>query len=323
MSFDTAILRDVPMFHLFDDDELAELCQHIEERHCVAGQTIFHVGDPGGTMHVVLSGRVEVFINDDDGRHVSLNEVGVGEVFGEFSLFDGEERSASAAAREPTVTCCIDRHDLTQLFEKKPHAALDILSVLSRRLRRTDQLLAKSMARNANEVIEDKATLGDRIADGVARVGGSWTFINLFSVFLLVWMGMNTWQWFGLSNFDPPPFIGLNLLLSTIAALQAPVIMMSQNRQDAKDRVRADIEYQVNVRAELGVVELHQKVDRMKADLIDLMVTLKTKKGPGRATGASATGGVSPQGSLACAPVRSALAATHWASGLACRQRLA
>ncbi len=277
MAFNTSILRDVPMFHLFDEDELGELCQHIEERRFVGGQTIFHLGDAGGEMYVVLSGRVEVFINDEDGRRVSLNEVGAGEVFGEFSLFDGDARSASAAALEPTVTCCIDRQDLTQLFEKKPHAALDILSVLSRRLRRTDQLLAKSMARNANEVIEDKATLGDRIADGVARVGGSWAFINLFSLLLLVWMAINTWQWFGISNFDPPPFIGLNLLLSTIAALQAPVIMMSQNRQDAKDRVRADIEYQVNVRSEVGVVELHQKVDRMKEELIDLMVALKAK----------------------------------------------
>ena len=133
------------------------------------------------------------------------------------------------------------------------------------------------MSKNANEVILQKTTFGERIADNVARVGGSWRFINTFSLLLLVWMGFNTWQWLGFGGFDPPPFIGLNLLLSTVAALQAPIIMMSQNRQDAKDRVRADLEYEVNLRAEMGVMQLHHKVDRMKEELIDLLLTVKAK----------------------------------------------
>jgi len=278
MAFDPSILREVQMFKLFDEDELRELCAQIEERQYVAGQTIFRLGDPGGAMHVVLSGRVELFIADGEGRRALVGSAEAGEIFGEFSLFDNEPRSASAIAVVPTRTVCIEREDLTLLFTKKPQAALDILAVLSRRLRRTDLLLAEHMAPNANAVIEEKATLGDRIADAVARVGGSWAFINTFTVVLIGWMGLNTWQWFGMPTFDPPPFIGLNLLLSTIAALQAPIIMMSQNRQDAKDRVRADIEYEVNLRAEMGVRELQAKVDTMKEELIDLLVAVRDRR---------------------------------------------
>ena len=278
MAFDPSILREVQMFKLFDEDELRELCAQIEERNYVAGQTIFRLGDPGGAMHVVLSGRVELFIADTEGRRALVGSAEEGEIFGEFSLFDNEPRSASAIAVVPTRTVCIERENLTLLFTKKPQAALDILAVLSRRLRRTDLMLAEHMAPNANAVIEEKATLGDRIADGVARVGGSWAFINTFTVVLIGWMGLNTWQWFGTPTFDPPPFIGLNLLLSTIASLQAPIIMMSQNRQDAKDRVRADIEYEVNLRAEMGVRELQAKVDTMKEELIDLLVAVRDRR---------------------------------------------
>ena len=277
MSFEPAVLREVSLFKLFDEDELRELCQHVEERSFVAGQTIFHVGDSGGELYVVLSGAVELFILDPEGRRTQVGAIEQGQVFGEFSLFDGEPRSASAVARGPTVTCCVDRNDLALLFEKKPHAAFDILAVLVHEFRRRTEWFTQHISKNANEVILQKTTFGERIADNVARVGGSWRFINTFSLLLLVWMGFNTWQWLGFGGFDPPPFIGLNLLLSTVAALQAPIIMMSQNRQDAKDRVRADLEYEVNLRAEVGVMQLHHKVDRMKEELIDLLLTVQAK----------------------------------------------
>jgi len=273
MPFDLSLLKQVPMFKLFDEDELSELGQHIEERNFVSGQTIFRAGDPGGAMHVVVLGKVELFIIDRAGNRTSVGVVEPGEMFGELSLLDSEPRSASAVALETTHTCCIDRNDLMLLFRKRPESALDILATLSQRLRRADLMLVDNMAQNANQVIEEKLTFGDRISDAVARFGGSWMFINSFTVILLLWMAFNSWVFFGLPTFDPPPFIGLNLLLSTLAALQGPVIMMSQNRQDAKDRVRADIEYEVNVRAELEVMQLHQKVDRMKEELIDLLVT--------------------------------------------------
>ena len=239
----------------------------------MAGQTIFKEGQAGGEMHVILEGRVETFLVDDEGNRVVLAEVEKGEMFGELSLFDNEPRSASAVALEPTRTCIVDRKDLEHLFARKPPAALDILAVLSRRLRRTDLLLSQRVAKNPNVVIEEESTLGQRMADGVAKVGGSWAFINVFTTIMVVWMGLNL---FWLAHpFDPAPFIGLNLLLSMMAALQAPVIMMSQNRQDTKDRVRADLDYQVNLKAELEIMDLHRKVDRMKDEMMELLVAVK------------------------------------------------
>jgi uncharacterized membrane protein len=277
MSIDPDVLREVPMFKLFDEDEVRELWTHIQEREFVGGQTIFKVGDAGGEMFVVLEGRVETFILDSDGHRVVLADLEPGEMFGELSLLDDEPRSASAIAVTKTRVCCIDREDLRQLFAKKPHAAFDILAMMSRRLRAADQMLAERMARNSNTVIEEKLTIGDRIADGVARFGGSWMFINTFTVIMLCWMLLNTWPFLTGKVFDPPPFIGLNLVLSMLAALQAPVIMMSQNRQDSKDRVRADVEYEVNLRAETEIMELHHKVDKMKEELVDLLVSIKNK----------------------------------------------
>jgi uncharacterized membrane protein len=171
-----------------------------------------------------------------------------------------------------TRTCLINREDLQLLFTKKPSAALDVLATLSRRLRKTDSIIAQRTARNTNVVIEERLTLGDRIADAVARFGGSWAFINTFMVLMLAWMALNTWTWLAPHAFDPPPYIGLNLILSMLAALQAPIIMMSQNRQDSKDRVRADIEYEVNVRAELEINDLQKKVDQMKDDLLEAIL---------------------------------------------------
>jgi uncharacterized membrane protein len=265
---DPAVLRQTAAFQLLDNDELAELTAHVDERSFAAGQVIFEAGEPGGAMHVVLSGRAEVFLLDEDRRRVVLNELGPGEIFGELSLFDGDPRSASVRAVEPTRTFLIDRADLERLFARKPRAALDILTVMSRRLRRTDLLLSQRVARNPNEVLEQKATNGERVADAVARFGGSWSFMFAFATFLLVWVVANSLLLFGRPQpFDPYPFILLNLFLSMLAAIQAPVIMMSQNRQDAKDRVRSELDYQVNLKAELEIMELHEKFDRLEQRL--------------------------------------------------------
>jgi uncharacterized membrane protein len=273
MAIDPAVLRGVPVFQLLDEEEIKELLTGIEERSYVAGQTIFKEGQAGGEMHVVLEGRVETFLLDDEGHRVVLAEVEPGEMFGELSLFDDEPRSASAVALVATRTGIVDRQDLERLFAKKPPAALDILAVLSKRLRKTDLLLSQRVAKNPNTVIEEDLTLGDRLADGVARFGGSWKFINAFMLIMLGWMALNLF--FLVRPFDPAPFIGLNLVLSMLAALQAPVIMMSQNRQDAKDRVRADLDYQVNLKAEVEIMQLHHKVDRMKDEILDLLVAVR------------------------------------------------
>jgi len=269
-----SLLRDVSIFRHLDDAGLAQLAAGISARSYMQGQTIFRTGDPGGEMHLVNEGRVELSIEEAEGKRLSVAVAEMGEIFGELSLLDGQPRSARAVALIPTVTAVIAREDLKRLFELRPEAALDLLAAVSGRLRESDLMLAENMGQNANEVIEERLTLGDRIADNVARFGGSWFFINAFVSVMVLWMGLNAWQWFAFPTFDPPPFIGLNLVLSMLAALQAPIIMMSQNRQDAKDRVRAEVDYEVNVRAELEVMQLHQKVDRLMEDLSSLTEAL-------------------------------------------------
>jgi CRP/FNR family cyclic AMP-dependent transcriptional regulator len=267
-TLDPAVLRRASAFQLLDDEELAELAAHVDVAAFAAGETIFSAGDAGGGMHVVLSGRVEVFIHDDDRSRVVLQQLGPGEIFGELSLFDGQPRSASVLATEPTRTFLIDRRDLERLFARKPGSALDILAMMGSRLRQTDILLSQRAARNANDVLAERATLGDRVADGVARFGGSWAFIFSFGAFLLSWVAVNTvWLLGRRASFDPFPFILLNLFLSMLAAIQAPVIMMSQNRQDAKDRVRSELDYRVNLKAEIEIMELHEKFDRIEKRL--------------------------------------------------------
>jgi uncharacterized membrane protein len=275
---DPAILKNVPIFQLCDDDELKELAGNLEAKSYVSGQTIFKAGEAGGEMHVVLGGKVETFVIDEDGHRVVLAEVTPGEIFGELSLLDREPRSASTVAVAPTQTCVIDRDDLLALFTKKPHAALDVLAVLSQRLRATDRILQQRAMRNPNVVIAETASFGDRISDGVARFGGSWGFINSFTLVIVGWIVLNLY--FLTQPFDPAPFIGLNLILSMLAAVQAPIIMMSQNRQDAKDRVRSELDYQVNVRAEVEIVEMHRKLDRMQAELMELLIPMSSDRRP-------------------------------------------
>ncbi|MEP7289165.1 MAG: DUF1003 domain-containing protein [Chloroflexota bacterium] len=293
MSIEAEALRNVPFFQLLDDEELAELAAHIDEMTYIANQTIFKAGDPGTNMQIVLEGKVETFITDDDGNRVVVGEVEKGEMFGEMSLLDSEPRSAGAVAVEPTKTFIIDHDDLQRLFRKKPDAALDILAVLGSRIRKTDGLLRTRVVRNANTVVDQKMTFGERVADEVARFGGSWNFIGLFGLVMLVWIVLNTWVL--VHPFDVPPYIGLNLILSMLAALQAPVIMMSQNRQDSKDRVRSELDYQVNLKAELEIVDLHRKLAELHADIlvIESQTQPKSTNGTNTTTASSANSSAS------------------------------
>src|SRR5262245_45550390 len=264
MPIDPNMLHNASFFQLLDPAELAELAAHIDEESFSTNQEIFKTGDPGGKMYVVLDGKVQTYLFDDEKQRIVLSDVEKGEMFGELSLLDGQARSAHAVALAPTRTFIIDRDDLQRLFSKKPAAALDILEILGKRIRQTDALLASRVVRNANKEIEEKLSMGDRVADAVARFGGSWKFISLFGFVMVVWIALNTWI---LTHpFDTPPYIGLNLILSMLAALQAPIIMMSQNRQDAKDRVRSELDYQVNLKAELEVMQLHDKIDQLRED---------------------------------------------------------
>jgi uncharacterized membrane protein len=205
---------------------------------------------------------VQVFVEDDLGENILTGESGPGDVFGEISMLDGGPRTATAVTVERSEILRLDRDCLQKLVSTHPHAALDLLTVVGRRLRATDELLRMHVSRNANVAEAEQFTMGQRIADHVAAFGGSWTFIVLFSVVIGVWITLNSIALLK-HTFDPYPYILLNLVLSTLAAFQAPVIMMSQNRQAAKDRIKSDLDFEVNRKAEIEVADLHRKLDRM------------------------------------------------------------
>ena len=206
--------------------------------------------------------RVEIFIESTEGSKIILGEHERGDVVGELSFLDGGHRSATAVAVENTQTLSLDRERLLEFIDKHPHAALDLLTVVGRRLRATNELLRTQVSRNVNVEAEERSSFAERVADRVASFGGSWTFIIIFMITMGVWVLLNSTILLR-DHFDPYPYILLNLFLSMIAAIQAPIIMMSQNRQSTKDRIKADLDYQVNFKAELEVAQLHHKVDRM------------------------------------------------------------
>jgi uncharacterized membrane protein len=256
------ILADIPMFSLLDKDERDTLAGLVTEESFEAGKSIYTVGDCGDSLYIVRRGRVQVFVEDQSGENIVLGESGSGDVFGQISILDGGPRTATALTEEPTEVLRLDRECLQRLVSSHPHAALDLLTVVGRRLRATDELLRMHVTRNANVEEAEQLTMGQRIADRVAAFGGSWTFIILFSAVIALWILLNAWALWT-HAFDPYPYILLNLVLSTLAAFQAPIIMMSQNRQAAKDRIKSDLDFEVNRKAELEVANLHLKLDRM------------------------------------------------------------
>ena len=262
MSVDLSLLADVPILQLLDDDERATLAALLDTRHYDAGATVFHEGEPGDALFLVSRGGVEVSVTSDTGDRIVLAHNERGDVFGEISMLDGGPRTATAVALEASEVLTLSRSNLFELITRRPHVAIDLLTVMGRRLRATDELLRTRVSRNVNSEEEELLTFGQRIADRVASFGGSWTFIISFGVFLLVWVIVNTAILLS-KAFDPYPYILLNLFLSMLAALQAPVIMMSQNRQAAKDRLKADLDYEINLKAELEVAQLHRKIDHL------------------------------------------------------------
>src|SRR5712692_4790577 len=276
MAADLALLAEVPLFQLLDDEERKTLAELVDVRNFDKGAVVFAYGDSGDALYIVRRGSVQVYVEDCTGETIILGENLSGDVFGEISLLDGGPRTATAIATDESELLVMDRGDLLDLITKHPHAAMDLLSVMGRRLRSTDELLRSHVSRNLNVEEEERLTLGQKIADRVATFGGSWTFIISFGVVLLAWVGVNVYltvrgAQHGLppekSTFDPYPFILLNLFLSMLAALQAPVIMMSQNRQAAKDRLKGDLDYEVNLKAELEVAQLHHKADRIYEEM--------------------------------------------------------
>ena len=258
MSCDAELLTHVPLFSLLDAEERAVLASHIEIRRFSAHERIYRHGDAGHRAYVVIEGRVRVTLIDEDQQEVTLDEPEAGGFFGFASLLDGTPHQTSAVAMEAATCLEIEREDLRHLMHRKPDAGMDMLAVLGRHFHAAQRLVQARSMRNPNEVIEERTTTGDRVADAVARFGGSWRFIILCGVALVIYVGANVAL--GRTAWDPYPFILLNLFLSMLAAIQAPVIMMSQNRQDAKDRMRSEMDFDVNRRAEVEIREVSRQL---------------------------------------------------------------
>jgi CRP/FNR family cyclic AMP-dependent transcriptional regulator len=272
MPCDPQELKHVPLFALLDDEEAAVLAGQVEIKKFAPRQRIYKIGDQGGQAYIMMSGAVRVTTIDEDQQEVIVDQPAHGEFFGFASMLEQTPHETNALALEETVCLEVDRRDIAVLLQRKPLAGMDMLTVLGRQFHASQQLVRVRASRNPNELIETESTFGERIADDVARFGGSWAFIISFLVVLVVYAGINI----GLrrSAWDPYPFILLNLFLSMLAAIQAPVIMMSQNRQDTKDRLRGELDYEVNRRAASDIQGLARKLnllgDKM-ADVEDLV----------------------------------------------------
>jgi uncharacterized membrane protein len=275
MACDPQILRQVPLFGLLDDDEIAVLAGQVDLTQFAPRQRIYKIGDPGGRAYVMVSGAVRVTTVDEDHQDVIVDEPSSGEFFGFASMLDQSPHQTNAVAIEDTICIEVDRKDIETLLLRKPHAGMDMLTVLGRQIHAAQQLVRVRAARNPNDLIEKESTFGERIADVVAGFGGSWTFIITFLAILVVYSTANVVL--RRSAWDPYPFILLNLFLSMLAALQAPVIMMSQNRQDTKDRLRGELDYDVNRRAEAEVQGLSRKVNQLAEKIDDIEEMLRGK----------------------------------------------
>ncbi len=262
------MLRSVPLFALLDDDETAVLAGQVELKTFAARERIYKTGDAGGQAYVVISGKVRVTTVDEDHQEVVVDEPANGEFFGFASMLEQTPHQTNAIALEESTCLEVSRDDIEVLLQKKPHAGMDLLTVLGRQFHASQGLIRIRANRNPNEMIEKEATLGERIADEVARFGGSWSFIILFGVALVVYTGINVTL--NKKAWDPYPFILLNLFLSMLAAIQAPVIMMSQNRQDTKDRLRGELDFDVNRRAESEIQGLARKLNLLDEKIDDV-----------------------------------------------------
>ncbi len=258
------IFNDVDLFALLDEEERRVLAQQVDIVEFEAGQTIFKAGEAGIHAYIVQRGRVSVSLTTIDNEEIVIDIADRGDIFGMSSLLAQAEHMTTAVALESTQTIEIDLNDILVLVQQKPQAGLDMMTTLEKQLRSTQELMRNRVVRNPNVEIEQAETFGERMADAVARFGGSWTFVIAFAVILVVYTSINSLLH---RPWDPYPFILLNLFLSMLAAIQAPVIMMSQNRQDAKDRVRSELDFRVNQKAELEIGEVLQRVSRIEQKL--------------------------------------------------------
>ena len=265
MTIDT--LRHVPLFESLDDEAARKLCQLLQSIDCKAKTSLFRAGDEGDAMYLIEGGKVRISVQTADGRDMTLTELGRGDFFGEMALLDGQRRSADAIVAEDARLAVLSREHFLSFVRSSPDVALELLTALANRLRHTDELLRRSATRNVNVEEAAQLTFADRAADIIAEFGGSWKFIIAAVLFFNVWVLINTFL-LANSGFDPYPYLLLSTAINMLAVLQAPIILMSQNRQSHKDRLRSEIDYQVNLKNELALNEILQRLKALERDYL-------------------------------------------------------
>jgi len=275
MPTDVALLAEVPLFQSLDDQERADLAAQLDVVNVPAGQPLFNYGDPGDSLYVLRSGEVEVFFKNDTGERVVLERARAGYFLGELGLLDGGARTASAVVIKDLEALRLDRGDLDMFLQRHPAAALDLLTVMGRRLRLNTEMLRHTASRNVNEEVEDRRTVIEKAADGIAAFSGSIAFLTINSLIFLFWILVNADVVPSLRAFDPFPFGLLTMAVSLEAIILSIFVLLSQNRQAAKDRVRSDIEYDVNLKAELEIAHLHEKLDHVHAEVLARLANIE------------------------------------------------
>ncbi len=257
-----------------DDEERTELRSIMTERTFKPGEQVMTAGEQGCGFNIIESGEVEIWLTDTDGQKVVLDTIGPGSFFGELSMLSGETRSASATTAEEVVTLELDRNEFFDFLRRRPDAAIDVLVELGQRLKHTDELLRTRVTRNPNDADDKNISLPQRVADLIADFSGSIPFLLINLVAFVLWISINT---LGPKNaqFDPYPFQFLTMAVSLEAIFLSIFVLISQNRQSAKDRIKADMDYQVNVKTELEMSvmtakmrEIEQKLHHMHHDII-------------------------------------------------------
>lgn len=285
-------LQQIPIFEKLSPADFEVLINLWKPRKLRKSEVLFRYGDTGTSMVVIEEGTIGITVPiDTEKKEIQISVLHEGEFVGELALIDGLPRTATARALEPSRVQEMKRDDFVQFLLERPAVAISMMSEMGKRLRATNELVQSLASKNVNEEIEERLTVGERLADKIAEFGGSWTFIISFMVALGLWMAVNTIQlWF--RPFDEFPFIFLNLMLSCVAALQAPIIMMSQNRAQKKDRLKAELDYQVNLKSELMIQQLHVKFDELRANEIhDIHRVIDERLGVGKGLPSGHAGG--------------------------------
>ncbi len=268
MPCEAAELAKVKLFELLDDEELAELAAAIDLEKFESEQVLFNAGDFGESLFIVRSGEIELFIKDNSGQKIVLKVAAEGDIFGEISMLDNRPRSATAVALTDTEVYVLDRDDLLLLFQKKPDAGLNMLAAMSSMLRKADNLLRTRISRNVNEEMDEMLSPLQKIADWIAWFSGSMQFLMLNGLIFIIWISINVFP-LGILQFDPFPFGLLTMIVSLEAIFLSCFVLISQNRQSEKDHIRSDVEYEVNIKAELEIAHLHEKTDHIREQMLE------------------------------------------------------